>query len=109
MHGKSSNTTWTYLDATAENGSLSIIVVDPIDWPSDSEIVIATTGDRFSQDQSEVRRITNISSDGRTLTLNKPLNFKHIGIIQQFNGTSIAIRAEVGLLSHNVLLQGKSY
>ncbi|CAF3338880.1 unnamed protein product [Rotaria sp. Silwood2] len=64
MHGTPTIRTWTQLGVTALNGSSTITLVQPVDWAIDSQIVIATTGDRFSQKESEVRRITNISSDG---------------------------------------------
>lgn len=107
MHGTSVIRTWTQLAATAVNGSATITLLQPVDWPVESEIVIATTGDRFSQKESEVHRIANISSDGLTLTLSKPLKYTHLGVAQTLNNTTmIEARAEVGLLSHNVVFQG---
>lgn len=106
VHGKSTVRTWTQLGATAYNGTSIISLLKPVNWSINSEIIIATTGDRFSQSESEVRRITNISSDGLTLTLDKPLTYTHLGVIQQVNTTSIEVRGEVGLLSHNVVIQG---
>ena len=91
MHGTSRVRTWTRLQMTA----------------IDSDIIIFTMGDRFSQQECEQRRILNISSDGLTLTLNQPLKYKHLGLIQQLNTTSIEIRAEMGLLSHNIIIRGK--
>jgi hypothetical protein len=38
-------------------------------WPIGGKIVIATTGDNLSQGQSEVRTITAISADGKTVNL----------------------------------------
>ncbi|CAF1691060.1 unnamed protein product, partial [Adineta ricciae] len=77
-----------------------------VNWTIDSQIIIATTGDFASQNESEVRRVTNISSDGRTLTLDRPVDFTHLGVVLQFNATTIEVRAEVGLLSHNIIFQG---
>ncbi len=71
-----------------------------------SQIVIATTGDYLSQGESETRMITAISPNGLTLTLDSPLNFTHLGITQNVGSTSVELRAEVGLLSHNVVFQG---
>ncbi|CAF3773857.1 unnamed protein product [Rotaria sp. Silwood1] len=106
MHGMPTVRTWTQLGTTASNGSTTITLLQPIDWNVDSQIVIATTGDRFSQKESEIRRIVNISSDGLTLTLDIPLKYTHLGVIQTLNSTTIEIRGEVGLLSHNVVFQG---
>lgn len=80
--------------------------MEAVDWPLNSEIVVVTTGNRFSQRESEVRRIRAISSDGRNLTLDRPLSYTHLGITRQVNTTTIEIRAEIGLLSHNIVFEG---
>jgi hypothetical protein len=109
MHGLPTLRTWTRLGATANNGSSTITLMEHVNWTIDSQIVIATTSDRFSQKESELRRIKNISSNGLVLTLDKPLNYKHLGITRMVNSTPLEIRAEVGLLSHNVIFQGLSH
>jgi hypothetical protein len=106
LHGSPTIRTWTQLGMTAVNGSSTITLLKPVDWPINSEVIIATTSDRFSQQESELRQITNISSDGLTLTLDQPLQYTHLGITQQVNTTMIEVRGEVGLLSHNVIFQG---
>ncbi|CAM4971603.1 unnamed protein product [Rotaria socialis] len=108
MHGKTSVRTWTKLRATANNGSVTITLLEQVDWPIGSQIIIATTGDSFSQQESEVRQITNISYDGLTLTLNEPLAYTHLGISLDLNSTLLDIRGEVGLLSHNIIFQGST-
>jgi hypothetical protein len=94
------------LNATANSGSSQITLCQPVNWLVGNEIIIATTGDYLSQTESEVRTITSISSDGLTLTLDTPLNNTHLGITQTVGSTTIDLRAEVGLLSHNVIFQG---
>lgn len=64
MRGQAMVKTWTRLGLTAVNGSSTITLLDPVDWPVSSEIVIATTGDRLSRQECEKRRIMNVSSDG---------------------------------------------
>jgi hypothetical protein len=106
MHGASVLRTWTRLAATANAGATQITLQQPVDWPVGSTIIIATTGDYLSQGESETNVITAVSSNGLTLTLNNPLNNTHLGITQVVGSTSVEIRAEVGLLSHNVVFQG---
>ncbi len=106
MHGLPTIRTWTKLGVTAVNGSSTLTLLQPVNWTIGDEIVIATTSDRFSQKESEIRRIQNISSNGLILTLNKPLNYTHLGITQTVNSISVEMRAEVGLLSHNVAFRG---
>jgi hypothetical protein len=99
--------TWTRLGLTAVNGLSTITLLDPVDWPVSSEIVIASTADRLmSQQECEKRRTMNVSSDGRQMTLDAPLEFTHPGFTQCFNGTTIDIRAEVGFLSHSIRIEG---
>ena len=106
MHGIPTIRTWTQLGSTALNGSSTITLRQSVNWTIDSLIVIATTNDRFSQKESELRRIRNISSNGLILTLDKPLIYTHLGISLNLNSTIVDLRAEVGLLSHNVIFQG---
>lgn len=107
MHGKNVVQTWTRLASTAAAGATQITLQrSALDWLVGSQIVIATTGDFESQGQTETRTITAISSDGLTLTLNAPLVNRHLGITQTVGTTSVEVRAEVGLLTHNVVFQG---
>jgi hypothetical protein len=108
MHGKNVSQTWTSLAATASSGSSQITLRQAVDWPVGSTIVIATTGDYLSQGQSETRTITAISANGFTLTLDSPLNYTHLGVTQTVGPTTVEVRAEVGLLSHNIIVQGLS-
>jgi hypothetical protein len=74
------------------------------------KIVIATTGDKFSPGESEVRTIVAKSSDNTTLILDSPLEFTHLCEIRTIgngsNTVKLYVRAEVGLLSRNVVYQG---
>ena len=74
--------TWTRLANTTSIGATQLTVLHPIDWPVGSQIVIATTDNYLSQKQSEIRTIVAVSSDGLTMTLDSPLKYQHLGIIQ---------------------------
>ena len=91
------------MDSTAEASSQQIILKDSVQWPVGSQIVIATTGDNLSQKQSETNYIKNISTDGKTLTLRNPLAYQHLSVKRNVSGVDVFIRAEVGLLSRNVI------
>ena len=103
LHGSPVGITWTYLNVTVDVGSSEITLTDAVEWPIGGQIVIATTGGKTSQNESETNYIRNISSDGRTLTLKNPLNFKHLSVMRTVGGINVFIRAEVGLLSRNVV------
>ncbi|WP_051605741.1 G8 domain-containing protein [Polaribacter sp. Hel_I_88] len=107
LHG-TSRKTWTQLNATAEKGAITITLKESINWKVGDEIVIASTD--FDPHQAEKRTITAIN--GLVLKLNTPLEFMHFGVEQIYNNGKKDLildeRAEVGLLTHNLKIQGDS-
>ncbi|XP_046549966.1 LOW QUALITY PROTEIN: fibrocystin-L-like [Haliotis rubra] len=108
LHGKNVGATWTRLASTAAAGATTITVEKPVNWLVGDSIAIATTGGRHSQEETEVRSITAISSDNMTLTLDTALTYGHLGVTLTFSGMSVDTRAEVGLLTHNVVVRGST-
>lgn len=111
MHGQPVGVTWTHLGQTASVNDNQIVLKEAVSWPIGSQIVIATTGDKFSVGQSEVRTVIDVSDDKTTLTLDQPLSFTHLAEERTVSDGSgkdykVWIRAEVGLLSRNVVFQG---
>lgn len=111
MHGQPVGVTWTHLGVTASAGSNEITLKEPVSWPIGSQIVIATTGDKFSPGESEVRTIVSKSSDNRTMTIDQPLAHTHLyekRTVSDGSGKTYDLwfQAEVGLLTHNVLFRG---
>lgn len=109
LHGKP-QVSWTRLSATAAVGAAQITLADAVAWNVGDQIVIAPS--TKSANESEVRSITGRSADGKTLTLNAALTYRHYGVRQNFTRPSdgrtwtLDQRAEVGLLTHNVKVQG---
>ena len=103
LHGSPVGVTWTYLATTAHTQSNQIYLVDAVQWPVGGQIVISTTGDKFSQGQTETNYIAAISADGKTITLATPLSFEHLSVARTVGDITVNIRAEVGLLTRNVL------
>ncbi|KAF5901267.1 fibrocystin-L isoform X1, partial [Clarias magur] len=107
LHGIPIPITWTCLAQTANSGSNTLILMDAVTWNVGDEIVIASTGDRLSQGQNEVKKIASVSPDGLTLTLTNPLNYNHLGLnITLPDGTVFEARAEVGVLTRNIVVRG---
>ncbi|XP_067950538.1 fibrocystin-L-like [Watersipora subatra] len=100
--------TWTRLSSTATAGSTQIeLEWGQADWPVGGTIAIATTGDRHSQIETELRNITAISNDGKKITLSEPLEYEHLGVTEELGGGhTLEMRAEVALLSRNVRVVG---
>ncbi|CAM4636768.1 unnamed protein product [Leuciscus chuanchicus] len=109
LHGIPVPMPWTRLSQTAQNGSNTLTLMDAVTWKTGDEIVIASTGHRHSQRQNELMRIASVSADGRTLTLTEPLRFTHLGVsVTLPDGTVFEARAEVGLLTRNIVVRGSN-
>jgi len=93
---------WTHLDGSAWSGSTVIQVASDVDWQVGDRLVVAASG--FNPLEAEDRRITGVQ--GRRLTLDRPLDHDHYGEIQILAGRRVDQRAEVGLLSRNIIIQG---
>ncbi|XP_076438726.1 fibrocystin-L-like isoform X2 [Babylonia areolata] len=107
LHGRPTPVTWTELSVTATAGSTQLSLTTPVNWKVNDEIVIPSTSHRHSQIQNEVNVISAISADGLTLTLRDPLTYDHVVVEHTFlDGSSVAVRGEVGLLTHNVKVMG---
>ena len=88
--------------------------MEDVDWQVGELIVIASTALGIEDnevkgegDKSEVREIIAIS--GRTITLNETLEWEHYANIDTYgpNGEDeIEMRAEVGLLTRNIIFRG---
>ena len=65
---------------------------------------------RHSQRENEVRKIASVSANGKTLTLTEPLKYTHLGVsVTLPDGTVFEGRAEVGLLTRNILVRGAQH
>lgn len=52
--------------------------------------------------------IQSVASDNRTVTLTQPLKYEHLGVTETFDGTDVEFRAEVGMVSRNIIVRGDS-
>ena len=101
LHGKP-RLSWTQLGATAVKGATQIQLKENVNWQVGDRIVIASTDFRYQQ--AEERVITAVS--GNTVSFTEPLEYMHYGQLQNFGGKTLDERAEVGLLSRNITIQG---
>ncbi|NP_001123871.1 PKHD1 like 1, tandem duplicate 2 isoform 1 precursor [Danio rerio] len=109
LHGIPVPVPWTRLSQTAQNGSSTLTLMHAVTWKTGDEIVIASTGNRRSQRENELRRIASVSADGRTLTLTEPLTYTHLGVsVTLPDGMIFEARAEVGLLTRNIVVRGSN-
>lgn len=99
--------TWTRLNATADAGATSLCFTQPVDWPPYSQIVIASSG--FDMNEAEQRTTTALTHSGHCVSFLRPLTYQHLGERRYYAGHAIEMRAEVGLLSRNVVIQGNDW
>jgi len=93
---------WTRLTKTAQTGADELALEDASGWRRGDRIVVASTD--YDPDQAEEATITSVS--GNTVTLDGTLDYTHWGTVQTFAGRPVDERAEVALLSRNVMVQG---
>lgn len=109
IHGENT-VSWTQLGANASQGSNQITLKEPVTWPVGAEIVVVSS--RTDWNEAEKKTITAVSADQKTLTLASALAWPHTGVQKTYTRTAPAkswtadLRAEVGLLSHNITIQG---
>ena len=104
LHGRSrGKKSWTQLEETAKKGSTSFRVVnEKVRWNPGDKIVIAST----SVNPYEAEKLTVTSVVGQTVSFTPALQYDHYGEQHTYSGKTIDMRAEVGLLSRNILIQG---
>ena len=102
LHGTPRPVQWTRLSRIAGVGTRRIRVGSTDGWRAGDRIAIASTD--LEPDHAEERTITAI--DGRVVVLDRPLEYTHWGRSERIAGRRVAQRAEVGLLTRNIVIRG---
>ncbi len=109
IHGRD-RIEWTHLGVNAAAGATSLTLVEPVDWVVGDSILV--TSSRGNWNEAETRTITAVSPDMRTVSFTPGLAYLHNGSTitktRSTDGKSWTgnLRAEVGLMSRNVKIQG---
>jgi cell migration-inducing and hyaluronan-binding protein len=98
LHGEPRGPGWTRLAQTASDGTNELVLQEPVSWRPGDRIVVASTD--FDMNQAEEMTVSAVT--GNVVTLIAPLRFTHWGATE----SGVEERAEVGLLSRNVVVQG---
>lgn len=93
---------WTVLGSSAAAGDRSIELAEDIDWKVGERIAIASTD--YSSTHSEEATIVDVA--GRRISLDRPLRYGHFGDLQRYGDATLDERAEVALLSRNIVVRG---
>jgi hypothetical protein len=100
-------TTWTKLTATAAAGSSTLVVLDPVDWAVGSTILVTTSS--YRAHEAERVSVQSISADGLTITIDESLAFSHTFTTALYDGKTVIMAAEVGLLSRRIKIVGAPF
>ena len=101
MHGET-RTAWARLAKTLNKGDTTLELDTTPTWRTGDKIVVASTD--FDYEQAETFEVVSVS--GTTISLDKPADFVHWGEGETYGGKTVDMRAEVGLLSRNIKVQG---
>jgi cell migration-inducing and hyaluronan-binding protein len=101
LHGRSKSS-WVRLAANAPRGARTLTLDRAVTWRPGDRIVVASTD--FEPTQSETVRVTRVV--GRTVSIAAPLKYPHWGTLQRYGNRVLDERAEVGLLSRDIVIQG---
>lgn len=102
LHGAPRARNWTRLDGgDVAAGVRTIRVAEATGWKAGDEIVIATS----NLDQNAYSRAFIESISGNQITLSEPTRYRHFGAKRQVGDIAVDVRAEVGLLTQNIVIQ----
>ncbi|WP_027480947.1 G8 domain-containing protein [Deinococcus pimensis] len=103
LHGRP-RLSWTRLARTARAGTDELVLDRAPDWRAGDVLVVASS----DFDQGRAEQVVVRSVAGSTVTLAQALKWSHHGELQTFAGRTLDERAEVGLLSRNVVVRGET-
>lgn len=107
LHGDERKS-WSQLGANAADGDNQITMKEAVNWPVNSKILLVSSHKQW--DEAEERTITGIN--GNQLTLNAPLSNDHTGVQKTYSqggrSWTADLRAQVGMLTHNIKVQGNA-
>ena len=109
IHGVDPNPSWQELAKTANPGdnSITLNTKNEISWSVGDRIAIAPTAFDFKQTDECAIKSKSKDSEGRpVLGLDCVLKHQHYSGSKKYGSDTLTMRAEVGLLSRNVVIQG---
>ena len=108
IHGKHRNFTWTDLNESVVPNDTTITVREQVDWQAGEEIIIAPTSfDIEEYERRFIKSVTlNAGDNTSTIVLDRPLDYKHFAKTMTYDGKTFDARAEVGLMTRNILIRG---
>ena len=95
------------LNATAAKGATELWLLEPVGWAPQSNILITSTAANGTMEESDTNTVLEVTHGGHRIVLTWGLLYEHLGELKQLaGGVDIPFRADVALLSHNIIIQG---
>jgi hypothetical protein len=104
LHGRPVTRSWTKLNASVGAGARTLTLAESPGWRVGDQVVITPSTGNMNQNEYSVATIEAIN--GATLVLREPTRFPHIGQRHTVGDVTFDFRSEVGLLTHNIVIQG---
>lgn len=104
LHGASANKlSWGQLEGSLAIGATSLQLDQlPTGWAVGDKIAIAPSG----YEPYEAEEVTITAINGTNISFTPALQHEHFGEIQEYDGKILDERAEVALLTRNIIIQG---
>ena len=94
IHGNPVDHTFVKLDRSASRGDATIIAAQGVSWRAGNHVVITST--TLDPKQTEENYVASVDSDGKVITLSKPIKYSH--------GGGAPGDGEIALLTRNVVI-----
>jgi len=104
LHGAEVAPAWTRLSSSVGEGEEHLELAEEVGWQVGDHILI--TSSSFEMLEAEELTITAVDADKMGVDVTPPVTYRHYGELEQHGGRTVDMRAEVGLLTRNVLIQG---
>ena len=108
MHGVTKKS-WTDLESTISPGESSLTLVEVVDWEEGDVIMVTSTG--YNQWEAELKAIVSVDNSSGTnsvITVDSTYSHTHHAGVEILGevGDTLTVRAEVALMSHNIVYRG---
>ena len=109
LHGRPllDDRTHVKLAKTAKAGDTEIFLMERVDWDVDAHFAITSTAANGTMEEAETQGVVAVLDGGYRIQLTAPLLYDHLGEVKYLaGGHSVEFRANAGILSRNVVIQG---
>ncbi len=125
IHGATPEVIWTKIAANVSSGDTDIELIEAVDWPVGSEVILAPTDYYEAGNRTSVtQKFKLLGVSDKTIKVDHPSQANVWGVLQYVSSTGVSLnssdmitppseevptiideRAEIGLLSRNVVIQ----